>query len=405
MLSVLFNLVFLCLLTMSIQSLCNKAITIKKLVYAFFTGMITSILLTFPFSWGNFAFYFLSYTAYSILWLKEEEHASWMAGLVPLFYYVLCYGLFHAQDWLITHSLSNQQLYLYSFCMILGSGVITLLFLLAYMKFSQRKMKDSFITFMMMLVFFPMYFIVEVICMHQVEITSLQPVGLLSIFGIFVANMMILFILYKMVSFSNTQSELIVSKQREESLQMKYDSMKQHYESQFHFIHHLLHQCNALHDDLQSEDYEALKEDLEQVTDEVFTQFNLLFTNSEMLNYVILEHMDTMKQEHIYMKSVIEYQDFSFLSLSEQLALFDSLLCFALDSVKQIEDNRMISFKTKKVNNQVLLQCSFTTNQEVNMQPCFHKLKELRTYENRKMHSSYDANLKLMKILVVFYVD
>ena len=57
----------------------------------------------------------------------------------------------------------------------------------------------------------------------------------------------------------------------------------------FNFLHDLLHTCNVLNTQLNNDNYLEAKETLEHLTNKTYKEFNAIYSNSIILNYVIVK--------------------------------------------------------------------------------------------------------------------
>lgn len=330
-------------------------------------------------------------------WNKKQGYVLGILVLVVGIAYSIQYGLRIVN----TLDLTKEQIYLIQLCILLAASSMMLLIFVCFMKFMKKDYLNRFALFVMMISIFPIFFIFEVNCV-QTQLCQYDQHMVLSIIGILLSNYFVLYILYKIYMFSNTKDELKLSKNREEALMIKYTSMKQHYQNQFEFIHRLLHQCNVINSYMEKQEYKNADKELHNLYEDTFTQFNLLYSNSVILNYIIAEKMDFIKENNICIRTTIEHNDFHFLTLAQQTELFELLLQYAIQEVQKMNEQRMIIWKTKKRNNQILLQCSFSSNQTKVDQTIYENIMKIIYPIKAQVFISYDENTSLYKILIVF---
>lgn len=392
---ILMNALFLCMITVFLYNFSTRRSKGKIIISYLLTLVLTSFIISPFFSWLHIFIYFIILELHVLYILGKQPTKSLPLFMLPIVYA----GVMLITSLLVGMMTGKQRLLL----IVLVFCFINLLLLLLFMGCMKWLKDDQKTVYMNMLVYFPIFFIFELYCMEKSVMCKIHDLTLfVCVLGIMLSNFIVLFILYKILVFEDCEAELTLSQHREDALLMKYDSMKQHYESQFALVHQLLHQCTILQDDMRKHDYKHLETTLNQVSEDVFTQFNLLYSNSAILNYAIVEHMDQIKQSDIYIKSVMEYNDFSFLSLSTQTALFTYLLELAIDEVKKVDHPRMIVWKTKKLEDTCLLQCSFSANEIMNEEELQKQIDAILFDVTVTTTISYDRDTKMMKIFFVF---
>ena len=78
-----------------------------------------------------------------------------------------------------------------------------------------------------------------------------------------------------------------------------------------------------------------------------------------LLNTLINNRLETLRQYDITVLPTIEYNNFSFLTVADQFILFDCLLDLAIDEVKTVTNRRYIFIKSIKKAKQVIIQFKF----------------------------------------------
>ncbi len=340
------------------------------------------------------------YCAYIYMMFQRNKKQAYVLG-IPILIVGIAYAIQYSLRITNQLEMTQEQIYLIQLSILLGASIAMLLIFVCFMKLAKQNILNRFTVLIMIACIFPMFFIFEVSCV-QTQLCHNNINMYISIMGILISNYFILYILYKIYMFSNTKDELQLSKNREESLMMKYTSMKQHYQNQFEFIHRLLHQCNVINSYMEKQEYGNVDKELHSLYEDTFTQFNLLYSNSVILNYMIAEKMDLIKENNICIRTTIEHNDFHFLTLAQQTELFELLLQYAIEEVKKIKEQRIIIWKTKKRNNQILLQCSFSSNPAKIDQTLCENIIRIIDPVKVQPFISYDEDTCLYKILIVF---
>ena len=106
-------------------------------------------------------------------------------------------------------------------------------------------------------------------------------------------------------------------KKQKELFNSKYELLQQHYDYNFKFLHDLLHTCNQLNIQFNNQDYEDAKRILNQLTQTTYKEFNAIYSQSLVLNYVINNHLNTLLENNIDIKTTVE-TTFNYLDLYTQ---------------------------------------------------------------------------------------
>lgn len=145
-------------------------------------------------------------------------------------------------------------------------------------------------------------------------------------------------------------------KKQKELFNSKYELLQQHYDYNFKFLHDLLHTCNQLNIQFDNQNYENAKEILNQLTQTTYKEFNAIYSQSLVLNYVINNHLNTFIENNIDIKTTVE-TPLNHLDLQIQFQLFEYLLNFSIEScLKSDQKNKMIIIKSKGQANHLFLK-------------------------------------------------
>ena len=151
-------------------------------------------------------------------------------------------------------------------------------------------------------------------------------------------------------------------KKQKELFNSKYELLQQHYDYNFKFLHDLLHTCSQLNIQFDNQNYENAKEILNQLTQTTYKEFNAIYSQSLVLNYVINNHLQTLIDNNINIKTDIESNSFNNLDYQLQLQLFDYLLTLTIQSCLSCQnDNKIIILKSKSETNYLLLKVVFSS--------------------------------------------
>lgn len=145
-------------------------------------------------------------------------------------------------------------------------------------------------------------------------------------------------------------------KKQKKLFNSKYELLQQHYDYNFKFLHDLLHTCNQLNIQFDNQNYENAKEILNQLTQTTYKEFNAIYSQSLVLNYVINSHLNTFIENNIDIKTTVE-TPLNHLDLQIQFQLFEYLLNFSIEScLKSDQKNKMIIIKSKEQANHLFLK-------------------------------------------------
>ncbi len=147
--------------------------------------------------------------------------------------------------------------------------------------------------------------------------------------------------------------------QKEKIMNSNYQLLEQHYKYNFNFLHDLLHTCNVLNTQLNNDNYLEAKETLEHLTHKTFKEFNAIYSNSIILNYVINNHLHTLIENNIDIKTTVE-TNFDILDLQVQFELFEYLLDLSIKNcINNQTQNKYILVNAKQNQEYSLLKVVF----------------------------------------------
>lgn len=283
------------------------------------------------------------------------------------------------------------------------SNLLTFIILLVYIKISKLFIKASLPGFTWMIFLLPLssFILLFKIRDFNLYIMKNDVVLFISIIGIFISNFVVLYIFYKVISAFDDKQKLERSNARERLINQKYELMEQHYHVNFNFLHDLLNECNEIRILIDHEEYNKAANKLESLYNHTYIKFNAIFSNSLILNYLLVDRLEVLNSHNINFKSVIEYNDFQFLSLSEQELLFSMLIDHAIKESENISDTRTLIVKTKKLDFQIIVQVIFSSNcadeSEIKL-----KLDTFLQKHEALYSEYYDLEKHIKSIMIVF---
>lgn len=178
-----------------------------------------------------------------------------------------------------------------------------------------------------------------------------------NIIGLALSNLILFIIFLLVINSSNIKLELKIEKQKKEFVKSKAKLLSQHYDYNFQFLHDLLHTCNELDMLLNNSKTKEAMNLLNQLTETTYKEFNAIYSNSFILNYIINNNLNRIIENKIDIKTVIEYNLFDIFDFDTQLSLFEYLLDISINScLKSDIKNRIIIIKSGVYANNIFLK-------------------------------------------------
>lgn len=178
-----------------------------------------------------------------------------------------------------------------------------------------------------------------------------------NIIGLALSNLILFIIFLLVINSSNIKLELKIEKQKKEFIKSKVKLLSQHYDYNFQFLHDLLHTCNELNMLLNNSKTKEAMNLLNQLTETTYKEFNAIYSNSFILNYIINNNLNRIIENKIDIKTVIEYNLFDIFDFDTQLSLFEYLLDISINScLKSDIKNRIIIIKSGVYANNIFLK-------------------------------------------------
>lgn len=193
------------------------------------------------------------------------------------------------------------------------------------------------------------------------------------------------------ILFINKEHEKKLSKYMETSSQNKYDLLNQQYRSSFNLLHEIMHKCSDLSLYMKEKKYEQVENELNYMCDATFREFNNIYSNSVVFNTLLANRKDLLQKYEIQIHSTIEFNNFDFISFSNQVDLFNTLLDFVLEEAVKSNTNRVVFIKSNMLAKQVILSFRFANNKNKNLQNEVHAALDF-------ILNNYDAILSINEI-------
>lgn len=209
------------------------------------------------------------------------------------------------------------------------------------------------------------------------DLLNISPHVLLTTAGLAVSNIILFIIFISAINSTNMKHKLQIAEQKEELVNSKLDLLSQHYDYNFKFLHNLLHTCNQLSSLFKDSKYSEASIVLDDLTNTAYKEFNAIYSNSYILNYVINNNLNRIIEYNIDIKTVIECSDFDNLDYATQLLLFEYILKISIASCMQ-EDilDKIIIIKSVRYANNLVLKLLYSGNL-TDKEPIINNLKKI----------------------------
>ena len=303
---------------------------------------------------------FILYLIYILLQFKTNLF-NMLCAIIPFYTFSLLSELIISvilNYFFGTNHFTSPNSLIYNFGLII-SVILLLLFSYLFVKFIKYLQLNSFHVYCIFIFIFPLITIFILATLNGYYELIDNTGTMLLIFGcILLSNFSILTIFFLSMKASKISSDLKVSLYRENNIKTKYELLKNHYSTNFDFLHDLIHKCTKIQNYLDNNDMEKLKKELNLLIDNTFKRFNSIYTNSLALNYTVNAKMEELQENRINFISTIKYNDFSFIDIELQVELFSKLLDYGImlsQSVPPKERNVII--KSQKIGNQIIISC------------------------------------------------
>lgn len=296
----------------------------------------------------------------------------------------------------------NSILY---FTSLIISNALFLILSIYFIKFKEFYVSASLPNYMWIILLLP--FSTIMLFMNISDYFSMIEYnkGILFIFLCLTAsNYILLFIFYKALESFKLRQELYYQKEHNEIVKAELELLNQHYKSNFNLLHTLLHSYSTLKVLLDNNNIEELNEKLDELSTRTFKEFNSIYSESALLNVIISDKLNDLRELNIAIRTIMNYSEFEFFELYEQKFFFSNIidLCILLCS-KKLVGEKMIFIKSIKRESQVIVQiyCSSEKDFE-SVFIKFSSFKKLIDKYNGFITLNYSDVNKILNILILF---
>lgn len=217
------------------------------------------------------------------------------------------------------------------------------------------------------------------------------------IIGLFISNLTTIIIFFKVIDSINLENNM-------RSVKMQLNLLNSQYNANFNFLHDTIRRLMNFSDLLSNKDFQQLESQITSLNMDLLQKLNIISSNSLLISSMINYRLSEINEYNINIKTVFEFNDYTFLSIDEQNDLFTQLLDIAINScIKSENTNKNIIIKSKRLDNQIILQVIFTTSSYDKSDSIYKKLCQLvKKIKGRISIEKFD-NLSTSIIIFILY--
>ena len=209
----------------------------------------------------------------------------------------------------------------------------------------------------------------------------------------------IIFIL--IINYNKNTSDLKIEKYKSELIESKYKLINQHYLYNFNFFHNLIHSYSHLYKLINDNEIACAKEEVQKLMDETYKEFNMIYSNSIILNYLINQRLQTFKNKNIECVAVIEDEKINIINFEAQFNFFDYILDISEHQADFLKnDCSIILIKSKTIASRLVIQCIFPYH-DLNISAFKDKLSSILYQYQYQIDIDIENNNKL-KLIICF---
>ena len=214
------------------------------------------------------------------------------------------------------------------------------------------------------------------------------------ILGLFISNFITIYIFLFVI-------QSITMKKQIENFNIQKQFISSHLSSQFDYLHTVINKLKNILDTSNENKNILVKNEIEDLMNFTYEQFNLLYTNSIALNTVINDKIDDLHRYDITFDHTIMYMDFDYLDFITQIDLFTYLIDIGIEANKNKSHDKNIILKSRKQNNQLMISETFTISTEIkNIEEIKNKIYHILKNTDINVSIRADSNKFIIFILV-----
>lgn len=198
---------------------------------------------------------------------------------------------------------------------------------------------------------------------------------ILILLGLLISNFVVFFVFLKTVNAINLKKEFEIMKLEKKSLDYKYELLNAQHKANYSFMHDSIRSCMKIQSLLDKGEYGQFKDELLRLNKSMLKRFNMINSNLSVVSPIINFKLKDILEKNIDFKSVIEYNDFTFLDIYAQRSIFDILVDIGMLRQGSHDKPKEVILKEKKLNRHVLIQL-LTTHEDIQSTDEFTSLYE-----------------------------
>ena len=154
---------------------------------------------------------------------------------------------------------------------------------------------------------------------------------------------------------------------------------------------------------IDNNDQVKLNSDVDDLHNKLLKEFNILFTNSKTLSVILNNHLVTLAENNIDIKTNIKCADFTFMEELEITKLLEFLLDYAIDYSKVSSDNeRFININSFIKNNNFVIKFIFSCDHNKMSLNDFDDINKIIDKYHGHLFFDYDTEDKYATVSILF---
>lgn len=142
------------------------------------------------------------------------------------------------------------------------------------------------------------------------------------LFLLLISNSITILFQLQIIKNENLRKSLELSELSKEMMISKFNSLNKEYESNFKFLHNLLHTCAELNQLIDQKKYDELDLLIQSLSNKTIKEFNEIYTNSPIFSTVLNHKKDQLSSLNISVTSTLYSDDLSNLDSINQMIFF-----------------------------------------------------------------------------------
>lgn len=348
-------------------------------------------------------FIFIIIVCYALIQFKENK---WFKIVLFVIYFEIIIALCETMIIFVFTNLLNITLengydnfqYLCALCL---SNFLATIIIINFTAFYKRTFNTNQLLPYLIIFIFPVSTIILLFGINNYFVAVKDFTLVIILILSFIFNLISLYLITKYIENIEIKHELEIKKYKELHNQSKIEMMNKNYNDTFKLLHDILNKCDKINRQLNNNSkYEEIKKELKDLVEITFKQFNLLYTNSVALDYVINDKLDVIKEKDIEIETTIEECNLSFIEFSDQIDLFNAFIDAIINN-KPVDDNKnRLYIKLKYINKVLILSVIYDFNfdaEKIIIQPIENIIKKYNI-----TYSIINDNNSITKIVFAF---